>query len=145
MGLSRSGRRASRRIWRRWRRWPGRRWRAGIAAAAERHLRRAVAVDPLRERAQRALMQALAAGGNYAAALLAYRELRLRLHRELNAEPDPETQALFSSSAPRRGTKAEEADGPRAGGQKRQLTRPDVTQRPVLAAPNRLRTTCRCR
>ena len=40
-------------------------------------------------------MQALAAGGNYAAALLAYRELRLRLHRELNAEPDPETQALF--------------------------------------------------
>src|SRR5262249_29677958 len=28
-------------------------------------------------------------------ALLAYREFRLLLHRELNAEPDPETQALF--------------------------------------------------
>jgi predicted ATPase/class 3 adenylate cyclase len=54
-----------------------------------------VAVDPLRESAQRALMQALAAGGNYAAALLTYRELRLLLHRELNAQPDPETQALF--------------------------------------------------
>jgi predicted ATPase/DNA-binding SARP family transcriptional activator len=64
-------------------------------AAAERHLRLAVAVDPLRESAQRALMQALAAGGNYAAALLAYRELRLLLHRELNAGPDPETAALF--------------------------------------------------
>jgi predicted ATPase/DNA-binding SARP family transcriptional activator len=67
----------------------------GDAAAAERHLRRAVAADPLRETAQRALMQALAASGNYAAAMLAYRELRLRLHREINAEPDAETDALF--------------------------------------------------
>jgi predicted ATPase/DNA-binding SARP family transcriptional activator len=68
----------------------------GDAAAAERHLRRAVAVDPLRESAQRALMQTLAAGGNYAAAAQTYRELRLRLHHDLNAEPDPETTALFS-------------------------------------------------
>jgi predicted ATPase/class 3 adenylate cyclase/two-component SAPR family response regulator len=67
----------------------------GDAAAAERHLRRAVAVDPLRDTAQRALMHALAAAGNYAAALTAYRDLRLRLHREMNAEPDPETQALL--------------------------------------------------
>ena len=52
-------------------------------------------MDPLRESAQRALMQALAAGGSYAAALLVYRELRQRLHRELNAEPDAETQTLF--------------------------------------------------
>src|SRR5439155_21282606 len=62
---------------------------------AEAHLRRATAVDPLRESTQRALMQVLAASGNYASALLTYRELRLRLHQELNAEPDPETQALF--------------------------------------------------
>jgi hypothetical protein len=54
-----------------------------------------VGVDPLRETAQRSLMQALAAGGNYGAALLVYRELRQRLHREINAEPDPETQAAF--------------------------------------------------
>src|SRR5207248_6528195 len=40
-------------------------------------------------------MEALAAGGSYAAATQVYRELRLRLHRELNAAPDPETQALF--------------------------------------------------
>jgi predicted ATPase/DNA-binding SARP family transcriptional activator len=67
----------------------------GDATTAVSYLRRAVAVDPLRESAQRALMQALALGGNYAAALLVYRELRLLLHRELNAAPDPETQALF--------------------------------------------------
>jgi hypothetical protein len=54
-----------------------------------------VAADPLREQAQRSLMAVLDAGGNYAAELLAYRELRLRLHRELNAKPDPETQQLF--------------------------------------------------
>jgi DNA-binding SARP family transcriptional activator len=67
----------------------------GEPSVAHEHLRRAVAVDPLRERAQRALMRALAADGNFAAALLTFRELRLLLHRELNAEPDPETQALF--------------------------------------------------
>src|SRR2546426_1154014 len=67
----------------------------GDPGTAEGYLRRAVAVDPLQETAQRARMQALAAGGNYAAALLAYRELRLLLHRELNAEPDAATAALF--------------------------------------------------
>src|SRR5262249_9709789 len=68
---------------------------AADPGAAERWLRQAAAVDPLRETAQRALMQALASGGNYGAALLVYRELRQRLHREINADPDPETQALF--------------------------------------------------
>src|SRR5207244_12194328 len=63
--------------------------------AAEGYLRRAVAADPLRERLYRSLMQTLAAGGNYAAALLIYRELRLLLHRELNTEPDAETKAVF--------------------------------------------------
>src|SRR5262249_24845082 len=69
--------------------------RRGDHAAAERFLRRVVAVDPLRESAQRALIRTLGASGNYAAALLAYREVRLLLHRELNAEPAPETTALF--------------------------------------------------
>jgi predicted ATPase/DNA-binding SARP family transcriptional activator len=67
----------------------------GDGAATERYLRRALALDPLRESAQRALMQVLAAGGNYAAALLVYRELRQRLHREINAAPDAETTALY--------------------------------------------------
>jgi predicted ATPase/DNA-binding SARP family transcriptional activator len=70
--------------------------RRGQTGAAERTLRLAVSVDPLRESTQRALMQVLAADGNYGAALLAYRELRQLLHRELNAEPDPETKELFA-------------------------------------------------
>jgi non-specific serine/threonine protein kinase len=67
----------------------------GASARAVDCLRRAVAVDPLRETAQRALMGALAAAGNYAAAGMTYRDLRLHLHRELNAEPAPETAALY--------------------------------------------------
>src|SRR6185503_5168337 len=76
---------------------------------ADRLLRRVVAADPLRETAQRALMQVLAASGNYAAALTAYRELRLRLHRDLNAEPDPETTALFQQLRTQARGKAEGA------------------------------------
>lgn len=63
--------------------------------AAERYLRLAASVDATRETAQRALMRLLADSGNYAGALQTYRDLRLHLHRELNAEPDPETRALF--------------------------------------------------
>jgi DNA-binding SARP family transcriptional activator len=65
------------------------------AAGAAGHLRLAVAADPLRETAQRGLMEALAAGGNYAAAMEVYRELRDVLHRELNTEAAPETVALY--------------------------------------------------
>jgi DNA-binding SARP family transcriptional activator len=69
----------------------------GAPGAAEQYLRRAVAVDPLRETAQRALMAALAAGGKDAAATVVYRELRDLLRREMNAQPDPETKRLFES------------------------------------------------
>jgi predicted ATPase/DNA-binding SARP family transcriptional activator len=68
---------------------------AGDPGGAERWLRQAVVVDPLRETAQRDLMRVLVAGGNYAAAAQVYRDLRLRLHREVNTAPDPETTALF--------------------------------------------------
>jgi predicted ATPase/DNA-binding SARP family transcriptional activator len=64
---------------------------------AERFLRMVVTADPARETAQRALLQVLAASGNYAAVVQAYRELRLHLHREFNAEPDAETKALFDT------------------------------------------------
>jgi predicted ATPase/DNA-binding SARP family transcriptional activator len=67
----------------------------GDLAAAERALRQTVAADPLRESAQRALIETLAAGGSVAAAMQVYRELRELLHRELNAEPARETQVLF--------------------------------------------------
>jgi DNA-binding SARP family transcriptional activator len=68
---------------------------SGDADAAERHLRRAVATDPLRESAHRDLMALLADTGRHAAAVQVYRDLRLLLHREINAEPDRETCALF--------------------------------------------------
>jgi predicted ATPase/class 3 adenylate cyclase/DNA-binding SARP family transcriptional activator len=63
--------------------------------AAEPFVRRAVTTDPLRESAHRLLMQTLAARGQYGQAVQVYRDLRLRLHQELNAEPDAETTALF--------------------------------------------------
>ncbi len=59
------------------------------------YLRRAIAADPLRESAHRMLMEALAAGGERAAATRTYRDLRLLLHREVNAAPAPETDELF--------------------------------------------------
>jgi predicted ATPase/DNA-binding SARP family transcriptional activator/class 3 adenylate cyclase len=68
---------------------------AGAPRAAEDHLRRLVAVDPLCERSWRMLMQALAQGGSYAAALRAYRDLFEKLRRDLNEAPGPETRALF--------------------------------------------------
>jgi predicted ATPase/DNA-binding SARP family transcriptional activator len=67
----------------------------GKPALAERYLRQAIALDPMRERAPRVLMRLLSEEGDSAAALQAYHELRDRLHRECHAEPDPETSALF--------------------------------------------------
>ena len=68
---------------------------AGDAPAAARRLRLVLSADPMRESACRALMEALAATGDYAAVTQAFRDLRLRLRREINSEPGGETQALF--------------------------------------------------
>jgi DNA-binding SARP family transcriptional activator len=70
--------------------------------AAVRYLRRVLVVEPLRESTHRTLLRALAAGGNFAAALVQYRDLRLLLQRELSAEPDPETIQLFEELRARR-------------------------------------------
>lgn len=67
----------------------------GETPVALDYLRRIVHIDPLRESAQRGLMTAWAAHGDHAAAGAAYRAFRLLMHRELNAEPDAETTALF--------------------------------------------------
>lgn len=69
--------------------------RSGEAGRATEWLRQIVSIAPFRETAQRALLQALAAQQDFAGVILAYRELRLRLRRELNAAPDPETTALL--------------------------------------------------
>ena len=73
-------------------------------------LRRAIAEDPLRENAHRNLMLAFAECGDYAAALYAYRELRLFLRREINAEPDAETTALSRRLRDRARERAEVTD-----------------------------------
>lgn len=70
---------------------------SGDAAAAARALRRAILADPFRESAHRALMEALAANGEYTAATEVYRDLRLLLHRHLNDVPAPETTACYQS------------------------------------------------
>jgi DNA-binding SARP family transcriptional activator len=67
----------------------------GNRGRAERYLRQIIAVDFLRESAQRKLMEVLAAQGSYAAANEVYQRLRKQLHGKLNAEPDTETTALF--------------------------------------------------
>lgn len=59
------------------------------------YLRRVISVEPLRETAQRTLMQALAAMGDYAAVTQVYRDFRLLLHEELNTAPAAETTALY--------------------------------------------------
>jgi predicted ATPase/class 3 adenylate cyclase len=84
---------------------------------AERWLRRVVAVDPTREGAQRSLMEALAAGGAYAAAVEVYRELREHLLRELNAEPDAQTRAVYEQvrAEARRRAKGTEGGSERGG------------------------------
>jgi predicted ATPase/DNA-binding SARP family transcriptional activator/Tfp pilus assembly protein PilF len=67
----------------------------GDPASAVRWLRLALAAEPLREASLRALMQALADGGEYAAVTQTYRDFRLLLRRELNADPSPETETLY--------------------------------------------------
>jgi predicted ATPase/DNA-binding SARP family transcriptional activator/Tfp pilus assembly protein PilF len=57
--------------------------------------RRIVACDPLREGAQRALMQVLARSGEVQAALDTYQDMRRRLHQEQGAQPTPETRAIY--------------------------------------------------
>ncbi|HEX7832530.1 MAG TPA: BTAD domain-containing putative transcriptional regulator [Thermoanaerobaculia bacterium] len=56
---------------------------------------RLVALDPLDEEAARNLMTALAKDGDPAAASRVYRRLTDALKRELDAEPEPETRAVF--------------------------------------------------
>ncbi|HVK04159.1 MAG TPA: BTAD domain-containing putative transcriptional regulator [Armatimonadaceae bacterium] len=89
----------------------------GEYAEAVRLFRLAVAAEPLRESAHRGLMEALARSGNFAEALQAYRDLRLALRREVNADPDPETRALYESLRARPGRVTAPAGGsPAAGG-----------------------------
>ena len=66
-------------------------------ATAERAARELVAAAPFREAGHRLLMQALAAGGNPAQALLAYERLCRLLRDELGVGPSRETRDLHAA------------------------------------------------
>ena len=80
------------------RRWP----RARSGSAAQSSTRpcapggQLVRLAPYRESGCVRLMEALAAQGNTAEALLAYEQLRVRLREDLGAIPGPQVQALHS-------------------------------------------------
>jgi DNA-binding SARP family transcriptional activator len=73
------------------------RWqsRTGYHAQAVDTAMAAVTVDPLRESAQRALIEAHIAQGNCAEARRSYDKYRQLTNSELGAEPGPELRALI--------------------------------------------------
>jgi DNA-binding SARP family transcriptional activator/TolB-like protein/Tfp pilus assembly protein PilF len=79
---------------------------AGEADAAIQSGRRLVALDPLSEFGQRALMRAYARAGRRGEALRQYKSCAETLKRELGVAPDDETQALAHEMA-RSGSPAE--------------------------------------
>jgi DNA-binding SARP family transcriptional activator len=68
-----------------------------VAEAVDAGLQ-AVAGEPLRESAQRALIVAYLAEGNRAAAVRQYDDYRLKLRRDLDIEPGPELAELLAKS-----------------------------------------------
>ncbi len=67
----------------------------------------AVAVEPLRESAQRALVAAHLAEGNRTESLRSFEVYRRVLRRELGVEPSPELTALAFAGSPRRPARME--------------------------------------
>jgi predicted ATPase/DNA-binding SARP family transcriptional activator len=63
--------------------------------ASIQYLRRAEALDPLRDSVVQQLMSSLAAAGDPAAAIQTYRDFRIRLQEELAAAPEEATTRLF--------------------------------------------------
>ena len=89
---------------------------AGDWETVDRCSRRVVEIDPFCESAQRGLMRGLAQGGNHYAALQAYQEFSLRLHRIRNTLPEPETTTLYEK------LRAELRDRPRARTETKEAT-----------------------
>ena len=87
---------------------------SGAAAPAIHTALRLLALDPLQEPVHRALMRLYCQLGRRDAALRQYQECVDVLHRELSAEPEPETKALYQETL-RQGA-AHTAIVPRSGG-----------------------------
>jgi predicted ATPase/DNA-binding SARP family transcriptional activator len=88
------------------------------------YLRRAEALDPLRDSLPRRLMASLAAAGDPAAAIQTYRDFRLRLQEELAAAPDEATTHLFHEI---RAAARHQAGYPLAGGRRLAPAPPSAT------------------
>jgi DNA-binding SARP family transcriptional activator/TolB-like protein len=123
---------------------------AGESDAAILSGRRLVALDPLSEFGQRALMRAYAHAGRRGEALRQYKSCAETLKRELGVAPDAETQALAHEMA-RSGSPAE-AD-PRSGvaeapgfglGDNLASARAARAERPVVTASGSTRLTWPC-
>ncbi len=71
--------------------------RAGFGEKAVALAQRAEKLDPLHEKTQQILYQALALSGDPAGARLAYREFRMRLYQELRQEPSAETKRCLEN------------------------------------------------
>jgi DNA-binding SARP family transcriptional activator len=63
--------------------------------AAMRAALRLLAVDPLQEHTHRAVMRLHVRQGRAGTALAHYHQLRVKLRRELDVDPEPQTQSLF--------------------------------------------------
>lgn len=87
----------------------------GDHARAIEHARWLVDVVPCDERAGRTLIRLLAAGGDRAGAVAAYRALATRLDRELDLEPHADTSALLAEV--RAGAAREAVEGAPAHGE----------------------------
>jgi DNA-binding SARP family transcriptional activator len=62
-------------------------------------MRESLSLEPLKEQTHRAIMKLYVANGEKAMALAQFRTCKEVLLHELDAEPDPETQALVDSIA----------------------------------------------
>jgi DNA-binding SARP family transcriptional activator/tetratricopeptide (TPR) repeat protein len=85
---------------------------AGATEAAIQTAERLLALDPLQEPVHRALMQLYVKTGQRGAALRQYQRCVATLQRELRAEPEPETKALYQEILRRRAWGGPEAERP---------------------------------
>jgi DNA-binding SARP family transcriptional activator len=88
----------------------------GDSAAALVAASAAVAIEPLRESAQRMLIRVHIHDGNYAAALRDYHDFHSRMLRELGIAPSDQMRALVSPLLRPRGAQASVARADRAAG-----------------------------
>jgi len=123
---------------------------AGESDAAIQSGRRLVALDPLSEFGQRALMRAYARAGRRGEALRQYKNCAETLKRELGVAPDAETQALAHEMARSSGTaEADPRSGVAAGpgfgpGDSLAVARAARAERPVATVAGSTRLTWPC-